>query len=247
MYTQRSHHGNIPVFRGCSFSCIYCSFKRLIMMNKKCPDCAEFKPHFHPEALLKSPPKTKDNEFITLGLSSDISFMENAHFWRVLEYCRTWGDRTFLIQSKNPEYFLRFQNDCMKTVAKNIPRNVILGTTIESNLGAWEYKEMQIHYNTDISKAPLPIDRYKAMLKLDCRKAITIEPILNLDIETMVNWLNEIGPEFVYIGYANDNHDGKRLKLPEPTRGKTQVLIDELLTAGVDVREKTVRKAWYEK
>lgn len=238
MYSQRTH--NTPVFRGCSFSCVYCSFKRLVQMNKKCPDCAEFKPHSHMEVLSRKPPKTNTitKDFITVGLAGDVSFMNVNGFCDVLDYCSKWGDRTFLIQSKNPEYFLQF--------AHRITSNIIIGTTIETNREQiWkpQFEPMRarhVHYN-ELSKAPLPEKRYEAMLKLTCRKAVTIEPVLFHDTDILVKWIKDINPELCWVGYDNHNH-----KLPELPLEKTLALIDALEVAGIDVRRKTLRPAWFE-
>lgn len=246
MYSQRTK--NIPVFRGCDFGCVYCSFKRLIQMNRKCTDCAEFKPHSHMEVLQRNPPRTKEGEFLTIGLSGDISFMLLCDFWQVIEYCHKWKDRTFLIQSKNPAYFLRFN-----AFKIPVPDNVILGTTIETNR-YWPMTSFQTGepiYNkgiaySEISKAPRPFLRYEAMLKLNCRKAVTIEPILDFDLDVLAKWIQDISPEFVYIGYANDRYEGKKLKLPEPPLAKTQELIARLRESGIEVRCKSLRKAWWE-
>ncbi len=84
------------------------------------------------------------------------------------------------------------------------------------------------------------------MKELKSRKAVTIEPILDFDIEIFVQWIKDIAPGFVYIGYANDKYEGKKLKLPEPQLEKTMQLIAEIRKAGIDVREKTLRRAWDE-
>lgn len=238
MYSQRA--SNISVFRGCSFNCVYCSFKRLIQMNKKCPDCAIFKPHSHIEVLKRTAPSTKAGNFVTLGLSSDISFMDGSEFYQVLEYCHNHPFTTFLIQSKNPEYFLRWQYV--------IPRNVILGTTIETVNTAF-FRDPRIGdikgncvYYSEISRAPHPVERYEAMLKLNCRKAITVEPILAGDLKALARWIININPEFCYLGY-NSN---LKIKLPEPPLAKTLELIERLRGSGFDVREKLIRKAFYE-
>lgn len=236
MYQERK--GNIPAFRGCGFGCSYCAFKRLVKLNKNCPDCAEFKPHFHPKALQRTPPKTKEGEFLTVGLSGDISFASYYEFTKILDYCTTWSDRTFLIQSKNPDYFVHRDVD--------IPENVIIGTTIETDsVNPHPDTDNWVDYPT-ISKAPHFQERYEAMLKLNCRKAVTIEPIMRFKPTTFLRMIRDIDPEIVWLGYANDGQDGKKLKLPEPSLEHTQALLRELVAAGIDIREKTLRKAWWE-
>lgn len=246
MYFERPKNGNIPVMRYCAFACIYCNFRRFLKLSP-CEQCRKNENHSHLEVLLRTPPKTAPGQFLTVGLSGDISFMPVEEFYQVIEYCRKWKDRTFLIQSKNPAYFLRFQEHIMPL---RIPDNVILGTTIESNLSAMQSSEPShkvVAYN-EISQAPYPCDRIEAMKKTTCRKAITIEPILRFNLGEFVLQIEQIAPEleFVYIGYANDRHEGKKLKLPEPPLEKTMQLIEGLRNARIEVREKTLRKAWYE-
>jgi DNA repair photolyase len=227
MYSERK--GNITVFRGCGFSCSYCAF-RASLRRSPCEKCRTFEPHAHMEVLKNIPPKTKEGEFISVGFTGDISFMPMTDFWEVIEYCRKWKDRTFLIQSKNPHYFLKYLNFASPLC---IPDNVIIGTTIETN------------QTTDtISKAPEPALRGHAMKLLErCKKEVTIEPIMDFDLNNMVEWMQAIEPEFVYIGY--DSHP-ERNKLPEPMWSKTQLLIDDLRAAGIEVREKLMREAWRE-
>jgi len=80
------------------------------------------------------------------------------------------------------------------------------------------------------------------MKKLRCRTAVTIEPILRFNLDNFKPHILEIKPEFVYIGY-NSN---LKLKLPEPALEKTMQLINELQRSGIDVREKSLRPAWWE-
>lgn len=236
MYHERK--ANINAIVGCGFHCIYCAFAPLQARFGKCPDCMTFTPHEHPEALDKAPPKTKDNEFITIGLNGDLSFVSKELMERIADYCYNHSDRTFLLQSKNPACFLDHQ----------FSKNVIIGATIESNVGAWWYKGQggQIHYDS-ISKAPLPIDRYEAMVEFKGRKEITVEPILDFDWQFddgFSGWIKAIKPEFVYVGYGNEVC--RKLKLPEPSIEKTKKLIADIRGAGIEVREKNMRPAWWE-
>ncbi len=234
MYTQRK--SNIPVMRYCAFNCVYCSFNRFIKLSP-CQDCRDNKNHSHMEVLQRTPLKTKEGEFITCGLAGDVSFMEIHDFRDVLTYCEKWSDRTFLIQSKNPEFFVQFSNQ--------IPANVIIGTTIETNKDVF-YDDMYYPYYCNISDASATCHRVSAMKRLQCRKAVTIEPILAFNHEVMLKWITTIIPEMIFVGYANDRNQGKKFKLPEPKMEDTMHLIDELRRAGFTVFEKSLRKAWCE-
>jgi hypothetical protein len=79
------------------------------------------------------------------------------------------------------------------------------------------------------------------MLRLQhSRKIVTVEPVLDFDVEIMAKWVREIGPEVCYVGY-----DSKRNYLPEPELYKVEVLMKKLKEI-TDVRAKTIRKAWWE-
>jgi len=208
--------------------------------------CRGFKPHSHMEVLRRTPPRTKEGEFLTIGLSGDISYMDVNDFYGVLDYCSKWGDRTFLIQSKNPGYFLQF--------AHRITPNIIIGTTIETNrlITDISYGTTTCFYDRGdrdhgfdyISQAPSSKLRYEAMILYNGRKAVTIEPILDFDTAVMSSWIiNKIKPELVWIGYDSLH---KRNRLPEPLLAKTQEFIKRLDDAGVSVHQKLIRKAWYE-
>lgn len=249
MYPQRVK--NIPVMRYCGFGCVYCAFQKFQKISS-CQKCRAGENHSHLEVLQRTPPKTKDGEFLTVGLSGDVSFMPLDDFAQVLNYCWIWSDRTFLIQSKTPAYFVQAIEELTDKCWKGslIPDNVILGATMETNRGyivvnPRHPKEIRCNYQ-DFSHATFPQKRYEAMLKLTCNKEVTIEPIMDFDLEVMAKWIKDIAPEFVYIGYCNDGKQGKRLKLPEPPLAKTLELIARLREAGIDVREKTIRKSWWE-
>jgi len=216
-------------FVGCNFDCSYCrpSFKRQAKRQKnRCKFCYDYIPHSHLERLNKAPPRTREGEFIFLIDFGDPSFMLPMEFTRVLQYCEKYPDRDFLLQSKNPAYFVEFK----------IPKNVIIGTTLETD-------------NNDIcmaiSKAPSPFSRVEAMWKLHgVRKMVTAEPILKFDLSLFRNLIESIEPWRVYVGY--DSHP-KENQLPEPSLSETEELVAKLESAGIDVRWKLRRRAWWER
>jgi len=215
-------------FVGCNFDCTYCrpSFQRQAKRQKsRCQLCYNYDPHSHLERLEKAPPKTREGEFIFLIAFGDSSFMQPTDFTKVLQYCENYPDRDFLIQSKNPSYFLQFR----------IPKNVIIGTTLETD----NKKICEA-----ISLAPSPFSRVKAMWKLHgIRKMVTVEPILKFDLSLFTNLIKSIEPWRVYVGY--DSHPNKN-NLPEPSLVEAEALVAELKSAGIDVRWKLRRKAWRE-
>ena len=216
---------------GCLHNCVYCkpSFQRQAKRFEG--KGYDFQPRFHSERLMKAPPRTADGEFIFFPSMGDVAFAKKSDFQKHVDYAQKYHDRTFLIQSKDPDCFRYF----------SFPDNVILGTTIETNLLVFETPSKYKYYS-EISKAPYPVHRFNAMCDLSHkRKSVTIEPILDFVLDVMIDWMEQIHPKIIWIGY--DNHD---CNLPEPRLEKTMLLVTELKKRGFDVRTKTLRKAWWE-
>jgi len=238
MYAERK--ANIAVFRGCRYNCVYCAFKKMLKLSK-CQKCRDFEPHSHMGVLQRKPPKTKKGEFLTVGLSSDISFMDVNEFCEVLDYCSKWGDRTFLIQSKNPAYFLQF--------AHRITSNVIIGTTVESNrlITDQSWGTTTCFYDRGdggfepISQGPSAALRYEAMRLYAGRKSITIEPIIDFDADVMEKYVRDIKPEILWIGF---NSRPKKNVLPEPDLYKLDTFVGRLKKEGIDVKLKLIREPY---
>lgn len=188
----------------------------------KCTHCQSFDPHAHLEVLDRTPPKTGDGEFLTMGLTGDIAFASDAEMKAAIAYSEKWSDRAFFVQTKAPHLFITY----------NFPENVILDCTIESDL-TYLY-----------SKAPGVKDRQKIMAsgpvqRLNNPKWITVEPIMGFS-QGFAEFLEEIHPEVVYIGY-----DSKKHGLIEPSLDQTMKLI-ERVEKFAEVRPKLLRKAHWE-
>jgi DNA repair photolyase len=146
--------------------------------------------------------------------------IDQTWIWRILGYIKKFPETTFLLQTKNPESFFEF----------NIPQNCILGTTIETNR------------NYGMTKAPNPKERYYVFFELKnqrnlegdkvYRLMVSIEPVMDFDLDELVFWLQEIDPEFVSIGADSAKHG-----LPEPEPQKLRELI-EMLQKFTEVRQK---------
>lgn len=132
----------------------------------------------------------------------------------ILAHCAQWPDNTYVFQTKNPARYQSF--------LEFIPHDSILGTTIETNRDT-----------SAISNAPQPIVRYQAMILLETRKFVTIEPVLDFDVVTLAKWILLINPQFVNIGADSKDHG-----LPEPSIEKVDQLIAFLKTNGIEIREK---------
>jgi len=148
--------------------------------------------------------------FIFLGSATDMWSEAVPSEWivRALEYCKKFNNQYFF-QSKSPARFEEFLD--------RLPPQSILCTTVETNR---EHR---------FSEAPSTIDRLETMLKL--RKDghsyplhITIEPVMDFDVEEFARWIEAIRPEQVNIG-ANTNND---VQLPEPSRDKLMEFADTI-------------------
>jgi len=197
---------------GCLYDCVYCfpSFHRQLMRQKhRCILCYYYFPHYHPERLKRIP----SSKIVFVCGCGDISWYSlkfvNKIVDRIKEHNRKCPDKIYYFQSKDPSFFRHFSD--------RLPDNCILLTTIETNRDN-NYRKF--------SKAPIPSMRFKEFLNLDYpRKAVTIEPIMDFDLPVLLNWIRQIRPEFVYIGY---NSRPKQVQLPEPPLSKTLKLIREL-------------------
>lgn len=222
------------VFCGCKFSCSYCrkSFQAQMKRQKPkfdatekqyrgCQKCYDYEPHTHAGRLMRKLPETTGDQFIWVGSSGDISFCEESYeFPKILERIQSMPEKTFFFQTKNPEWFQQWE----------FPKNVLLGITLESDI-----------YYPLISKAPKPYMRaYHFYFIKHPRKVITIEPILKFNPVVFLEWIKNIGPERVYIGY-----DTKKNKLPEPKLTDTLKLILSMRKF-TKVKRKLIREAWDE-
>lgn len=235
----KENRKSINAFVGCLHNCVYCkpSFQRQMKrQRKRCELCYNYTPHSHLERLSKAPPKTKDKEFIFFPSSGDLAWASRFTVESHIGYARKYKDRMFLIQSKNPKFFLNYE----------WPPNVILGTTIETTERYWFAGPSKFKAYKEISKAPYPDERFKIMLEVrekfpDHQIIVTIEPILTFNPNLFPEWIEAINPDIVYVGY--DNHSNY---LPEPRLEATLKLIDAL-EKFTEVRKKTIRHAWWEK
>ena len=137
---------------------------------------------------------------------------------RILSHCNMYPDNTYVLQTKNPIRYYDW--------LRHLPKNVILGTTIESN--RWIPEVM--------GNAPKPVDRYLAMkngIPKTIRRFLTLEPICDFDVPELAMWIAEIKPDFLNLGA-----DSKDKGLPEPTVEKVMALVAALHELGVELREK---------
>lgn len=139
--------------------------------------------------------------------------MPTEYILKILKHCRKYNEAEYVFQTKSPQrasdYTLKF------------PEKYIMGTTIESNR----------HY-PEISNAPEAELRIY-YIKLFENKFITIEPIMDFDVDKFVEMIVSAKPDFINIGA-----DSKGCNLPEPTPEKVQTFIKELQKNNVNIRKK---------
>ena len=212
-------------FKGCRFDCIYCtpSFQRQSKRQKHlCQDCYTYTPHCHEDRLHKIP----SAPIIFVCGNADLSFcppdFTRRIVQRIVEHNARAPYKTYYLQSKRPACFEPFLAD--------LPGNVILLTTLETNRDQGYRK---------VSKAPPPSKRYRQFRALDYpRKVVTIEPVLDFDTEVFFGWIRDLHPNYVWIGY---NSKPGSVTLPEPSPDKLRGFIGMLIEAGIEIRGKELR------
>jgi len=194
MYSWVTHTWN-PIKGECPHGCSYCYMKRW----------GKQKPIRLDEKELNTDLGT--GNFIFVGSSCDMFADEIPWEWtfNTLLYCWKYNDNTYLFQSKNPKKF-----DLINALNLN---NYKLCTTIETNR----------YYPDIMQRSPKPVDRAIELSRLTGDKYVTIEPIMDFDLDELVGLVKMCNPIQVNIG-ADSGHN----HLPEPSKDKILALIDEL-------------------
>ena len=143
---------------------------------------------------------------------------------RILAHCNIWPNNTYVFQTKNPERYMNF--------ISKFPPKTVLGVTLETN-----------RIIPDISFAPNPHERFEAFMvtinaikarsDIDIKTFLTLEPILQFDMDVLVKWIAEIKPDFINLGADSKDH-----MLPEPTIDDIEELVIKLHETGIELREK---------
>jgi protein gp37 len=192
MYDFVTHTWNAVKGR-CRRDCSYCYVKRWGELKPLRLDEKEFKNNLG------------EGNFIFVGSGTDMFADDVPKEWilKVLEYCRGFDKNRYLFQSKNPVRFVEF--------LMNLPFDSVLCVTLESNR------------DYGFSNAPKMIERVRAMSLIKSEdKHITVEPILDFDLEEFVDMLRVIEPSQINFG-ADSGRNG----LPEPSKNKLLSLIRE--------------------
>lgn len=184
----------------------------------KCPHACTYcyVPHSRAKRLYESEPYLVES-FFRKGLGSGKTIFMGSCFdiwarqilgewkWKILDKCVANPNNTYLFQSKDTQ--------AMWTWSGSFPPNVIVGTTVETN-----------RPTEKISNAPCPRTRLAWLdhfVGID--RMISVEPVMDFDLDTLVICINQVAPKFVSIGADSKGHN-----LPEPLPEKLKELISEL-------------------
>lgn len=201
------------VFTGCLFECTYCNARKTAETRLR--HIPRYKDGFKPHFVEKEATRTfKPGQFIFIAYMGDISFAERWVAEFLMGKFSIYPQTNFLLCSKDPGIFSRWDIE--------FPSNIYLGTTIESNR------------DYGMTKAPIPLVRYTSFWAVEHpHKFISIEPIMDFDLEILCSWVRNIKPDIIEIGADNyHNH------LPEPSPEKLKQLLVNLRTICPNVIEK---------
>ena len=214
MYPWITHTWN-TVKGKCPHDCSYCYMKRWGQLKDVRLDESEFKTDL------------EKGHFIFVGSSCDLFAEGLPYEWiiKTMEHCSKF-DNTYLFQSKNPKYF-------DATAIYNVEK-FALCTTIETNR---VYPEI-------MGNCPEPVDRGIELGRIPIdreRKFVTIEPIMDFDLKSLLSIIRYISPAQVNIGAdSGGNH------LPEPPGQKIGELIEELEEFTTVKQKKNLKRLWKE-
>jgi protein gp37 len=116
-----------------------------------------------------------------------------------------YPDNTYMWHTKNPTRALEIP-------MFQYPKKSVLCATVETDI-----------HMAHISAAPAPIDRINALKKWKGEKMVTVEPIMDFNLDRFLQMILEAAPAQVNIG-ADSGHNG----LPEPPAEKIEALINAL-------------------
>lgn len=209
--------GTINFIRGaCSASCVYCFMK----FGHRATIKAYHEPYHLVEKEFKEfKPEHKARLFC--GSATDMWKAPASYIREVLEFCIKQEEEyeiEWLFQTKFPVAVSRW--------IAHLPRNCMVGVTLETNRV----------YDQFISKAPSPPDRAYAMRQLldlwtkttihrnlpDSwlpRIMVSIEPIMEFDLEPFVDMIRSLETEYVSIGVDTQGvflkNDIELVKMPD--------------------------------
>lgn len=205
------------VYKGCRFNCTYCNARKAAETRFR--HIARYRDGFKPKLIeTELQRRFKPGQFIFVAYMGDIAFATKDQLLRILAKVREFPETWFLIQSKNPRQLYDWCADWGICA----PPNVYVGTTIESNR------------DYGVTKAPSPYDRFLYLNGYPHDlKFLSIEPIMDFDLDEFVIWIGAMKPQIIEVGADNyHNH------LVEPPWWKVEKLLNNLRGICPNVIEK---------
>lgn len=208
MYPWITHTWN-PLGGECPHKCSYCSTNKLMRYPP-----VKTKYTGEPR-LIERELKTNlgEGNFIFVCAQNDL-FAEEISYSSIrdiIDYCKKF-DNKYLLQTKNPERAFDLKN-----LFNDFHENRFqICITFETNR----------FYPEIMNKCPHPLKRIKTFHLLgfaSIKRYITIEPIMDFDLDEMVSNIQNTHPVQVNIGADSGNNN-----LPEPSKEKTLALIKQL-------------------
>jgi DNA repair photolyase len=196
MYEFITHTWN-TIKGECSHYCSYCYMKRWGKLNPVRFDEKELKTNLG------------NDNFIFVGSSCDMWANDIPDEWikKTLKHCESFSSK-YLFQTKNPSRILNYLDACV------ITDKSVVCTTIESNRFNSKY----------MGKSPdlwLRASEMNKLAHVGIKTYVTIEPIMDFDLDEMLHFIESCLPEQVNIG-ADTGKNG----LPEPSKEKLTSLIE---------------------
>ena len=208
MYDFVTHTAN-PIKGRCSHDCKYCYMKPI--HERFCLDTT----------LRLDNKELAENygtgKFIFIGSTTDMFANDVPSEWisSIYDKCLQSMPNKYLFQSKNPTRFL--EEDLINHPLMQNIGDIYFATTIETN------RDYPL-----VSSAPCMSERVDAMEQLrqkGFQVMVTMEPIMDFDIDQVVAMMSRIQPSQINIGCNTS-----RTALPEPDKDKLEQLILALRT-----------------
>jgi DNA repair photolyase len=200
MYSWITHTWN-TVKGDCPHGCTYCYMKRW----------GQQKPVRFDEKEMNTDlaPVFRQRNFIFVGSSCDMFADDIPIEWirKTIDHCQKYYRNSYLFQTKNPARVINF--------LPWMPAKSVICTTIETNR----------FYPVIMGNCPRPAERagWMKILSNDFKTYVTIEPVMDFDLEEMVATIKVCNPKQVNIGADSGNNH-----LPEPSKEKLLSLIEAL-------------------
>lgn len=213
MYQWVTHTSN-PIGGECPHRCLYCYAAAIERRFKGGRYWGDTRPV---EEELKV--KYGAGKTIFVGDMNDVFALGMPASWisDMLRHCRMYPANTYVFQTKNPSGYWPHMTE--------MPPNVILGATIETNRNTGA-----------VSLAPQPHSRFCNMLGVrdsGHKTFVTVEPIMRFDLEVLLPWIIKLRPSWANVGADSGGHG-----LPEPTGDEVEALIAGIEAEGIEVRRK---------